>query len=157
MTNVKKLILMQGAPGCGKSSMAAILNEHYLSRGLRTEVHSADTYWYKVIDPGQPDTYSFDPSLSGKNHVWNQHNVLEAMESQIPVIIVDNTNTLRKEAAPYITLASMFGYEIMAVRVDPGVEECVKRNAARPEDRRVPEDVVRAMHARMENLLPLFA
>ena len=94
--------------------------------------------------------------MSGKNHVWNQKNVLDAMEREVDVIIVDNTNTLRKEAAPYVMLAGIFGYTVEAVRVDPGVDVCVVRNEDRPEDRRVPEEVVRAMHGRMENLLPLF-
>jgi predicted kinase len=156
MSVPKRVILLQGAPGCGKSTMAEILAEHYRSRGATVEIHSADKYWYEVVEPDQPHKYSWNTEMSGKNHVWNQRNVLAAMERGVDVIIVDNTNTLRKEAAPYVVLAKMFGYSIDAVRVDPGVNVCVARNEDRPSDRQVPEEVVRAMHARMENLLPLF-
>lgn len=156
---MKRLILMQGAPGCGKSTMAeTILRDTLFSGlGLSADIFSADDYWYQVNKPEKPDEYSWDTSLSGKNHVWNQQRVLKAMQDEMDVIIVDNTNTLRKEAAPYIVLAQMYGYSVEAVRCDPGVDVCVARQSNRPEDRRVPEEVIRAMHARMENLLPLFS
>ena len=154
---LKRLILMQGAPGCGKSTMASALAGYYRTwHELDVEVHSADNYWYTEVEPDQPEKYSWNPELSGRNHVWNQKRVLGAMMNEVQMIIVDNTNTLRKEAAPYVALAEMYGYEVSVVRVDPGVETCVERQADRPEDRRVPEEVIRAMHARMENLLPLF-
>jgi predicted kinase len=147
---------MQGAPGCGKSTHAAILQQYYNGLDFECEIHSADRYWYEVVEPDKPEKYSWSTPMSGKNHVWNQKNVYDAMERGVPVIIVDNTNTMRKEAAPYVVMAGMFGYEVEAVRVDPGVDVCVARNSERPQDRQVPEDVVRRMHERMENLLPLF-
>jgi tRNA uridine 5-carbamoylmethylation protein Kti12 len=150
---VKKLVLMQGAPGCGKSTMAEMIVRHWTSRGFSARSFSADDYWYEVVEPDQPDKYSWNPELSGKNHVWNQHRGLDAMQHDLPVIDVDNTNTLRKEALPYIVLAGMFGYGVEAVRIDPGVEVCIARQADRPEDRRVPEDVIRTMHERMQPLL----
>lgn len=136
--------------------MAEMIGMHFEDRHKSVSVFSADDYWYVVNEPGQPEKYSWDTAKSGKNHVWNQHRVLKAMEEGVEVIIVDNTNTLRKEAAPYVVLAKMFDYEVESVRVDPGVDVCVARNLDRSEDRRVPEEVVRAMHGRMENLLPLF-
>ena len=148
---MKQLILLQGAPGSGKSTVAEILRKAN-SGTNNCEIHSADNYWYRMVGD-DPNKYSYDPELSGKNHVWNQRNVMSAMTRGVWVIIVDNTNTLRSEAVPYIAMAEFWGYEIQVVRVDPGVEVCVARNAERTEDRRVPEDVVRAMHARMENLI----
>ena len=144
---------MQGAPGSGKSTIAEQLHYfHYMNDGMSAVIHSADDYWYKMVGD-DPSVYSWDPELSGKNHVWNQRNVMYSMNIQFDVIIIDNTNTLRSEAVPYIAMADFFGYEVQAVRVDPGVEVCIARNAERSEDRQVPEDVVRAMHARMESLL----
>jgi predicted kinase len=156
MSETKRLILMQGAPGCGKSTLAYELASYY-SQNHSVKVHSADRYWYEVNEPDQPEKYSWDTAKSGKNHVWNQKQVLGSMMADVDIIIVDNTNTLRKEAAPYVVLAGMYGYSVEAVRVDPGVEVCVARNEDRPEDRKVPEEVVRAMHGRMEDLLPIFS
>jgi predicted kinase len=150
---MKKLILMQGAPGCGKSTNAQFIAEHHEHRNRSVEIHSADCYWYRMVEPDQPEKYSWDSEMSGQNHIWNQKNVLYAMERGVDVIIVDNTNTMREEANPYLVLAQMFDYSVEVVRVDPGVEVCVARQAARPEDRRVPEEVIRKMHARMEDLL----
>jgi len=150
-----KLILMQGAPGSGKSTMAArILSSYMVDYDKRTgSIRSADEYWYKVVNPDDPHQYDYDPALAGKNHIWNQHRVLADMMESVNIIIVDNTNTLKKEANPYVVLAKMFDYEVESVRVDPGLEVCLARNALRPEDRRVPEEIVRTMHGRMESLL----
>lgn len=151
---MKKLILMQGAPGSGKSTVASDLAAYYRTwREIDAEIHSADIFWYKMIEPDKPEKYSYDERLAGRNHVWNQRNVLEAMQRQVEIIIVDNTNTLRKEAEPYKILGKMFDYEITAIRVDPGLEVCQARNAERSEDRKVPLHIVRDMHNRMENLL----
>lgn len=156
---MKKLILLQGAPGCGKSTMAQMLKEHYEQERddvgfLTAKIYSADDYWYEVVNPHQPEIYSWNEELSGKNHVWNQRKVARDMASGGPdIIIIDNTNTTRKEAKPYIVLATIFDYEVEAIRVDPGVEVCVARQPSRGEDRRVPEEIVRAMHARMQSLL----
>lgn len=159
---MKKLILMQGAPGCGKSTMADLLAKSYrlqetpsdsIFNRLHVVVRSADQYWYEVNEPDQPNKYSWNPELSGKNHKWNQFKVLDDMQNGFHVIIVDNTNTTRKEARPYVVLAEMFDYEVEVVRVDPGLDVCIARQADRPEDRRVPEEVIRSMHGRMESLL----
>lgn len=154
---MKKLILMQGAPGCGKSTMAEALRAHYLNFTKFQEdvtIRSADQFWYTQVEPEKPDTYSWKPEWRGRAHRWAQMEVLRDMQADIPVIIVDNTNTTRKEALPYRVMANTFGYEVEVIRVDPGVEVCVARQEDRPEDRRVPEEIVRAMHARMQDLIP---
>jgi predicted kinase len=155
---VKKLILMQGAPGCGKSTLAEALAQHYENTTPgplpKTAIRSADLYWYTQVEPEKPDVYSWHPEWRGRAHRWAQMEVLRDMQAAIPVIIVDNTNTTRKEALPYRVMANTFDYEVEVIRVDPGVEVCVARQADRPEDRRVPEEVVRAMHARMQDLIP---
>lgn len=130
--------------------------EHKYNGGspLTVKIYSADNYWYEVVEPHKPDTYSWRDELSGKNHVWNQKKVaMDMAAGGLDIIIIDNTNTTRKEAKPYIVLANIFGYEVEVVRVDPGVEVCVARQADRAEDRKVPEEIIRAMHARMQSLL----
>jgi hypothetical protein len=52
-------------------------------------------------------------------------------------------------------LAERFGYRVEFCRVDPGLDECLRRNALRSEDRIIPEDVIVEMYGKMETLGPL--
>jgi len=144
---------MQGCPGSGKSRMAEVLRQYYENLEVEAQIYSADRFWYECVgdDKGR---YDFVPELRYRAHQWCQQGVLGAMKIGIPVIIVDNTNTTKKEAVPYRVMANLFDYAVHVVRVDPGVEECIRRQASRPEDRRVPEDIIRTMHGRLETLIP---
>ncbi len=68
-------------------------------------------------------------------------------------IIIDNTNTTRAEAEPYIQLARIYGYDIQVVSVSCGLDEAMRRNAERRFDRRVPENIIHKMYDRLEDLL----
>jgi predicted kinase len=145
----KLLILMQGAPGSGKSTMARLI-----ARGLGSNavILSTDEYW--EADDG---IYDFDVELLGAAHLWNQRRAAAIMsgtrESQ--VTIIDNTNIHRRDVVPYVGLAQVYGYDIQVVRVDPGLDECLRRNALRTLDRMIPEEVIRVKYAAMETLLPV--
>lgn len=65
------------------------------------------------------------------------------------VLYFDATFDLPWKREPWITAARDAGLEVEVVWVDTPVEVCIERNAARSEDRRVPEEVVRAMHAKI--------
>lgn len=134
------LLLMQGAPGSGKSTRSRVIAE-----GRDAVIYATDDYWYR-----NSDTYVFDPEKIGEAHAWNQHRVRLAMVGGVSLIIVDNTNVLRRYAQPYEELAGQYGYTVSYERIDPGLEECFRRNLLREKDRKIPEDVVRDLYAKME-------
>lgn len=131
-----KLYVMQGIPGSGKSTLAQSMAN--LKDGV---IFSTDNFW--------GEDYNYIPEKVGVAHRWNQANVERAMIAKTPVIIVDNTNVTKEAVEPYVNLAREYGYNLEFVRMDTPLEECLKRNAARPENRRIPEDVVRKMHAQL--------
>ncbi len=64
------------------------------------------------------------------------------------VTYVDATNLTRKHRRAFVKIAQHSGCRAEAVFFDISLDECLRRNAARP--RRVPPDAIGAMAARLE-------
>lgn len=139
---------MQGVPGSGKSTVAKLIAASVEGSPDNVRILSTDTYRY-----GACGHYYFDPAENATFHSATQRDCADEMRRGTPVVIIDNTNIERWQAEPYFCLARMYGYEINVVRVDPGLAEAKKRNAKRPIERRVPNDVIEDMYAKMESLL----
>ena len=133
---------MQGVPGSGKSYLAEMIAAQTKGR-----IFSTDALWYD-----EEGNYNFDREQLGEKHRLNQQLVAEAMVEGVESIIVDNTNLDANSIEPYVMMASIHEYLIQVVRVscDPAVAK--QRNSIRPEDRRVPNDVIDSMHNRMVEL-----
>jgi predicted kinase len=70
------------------------------------------------------------------------------------VLYFDACFDLPFKREPYIRLARMAGVPVEIVWLDTPLEVCIERNAERSEDRRVPEDVIRAMHDKIQSAPP---
>lgn len=64
-------------------------------------------------------------------------------------VVVDDTNLADKHIVALKQLADEYGADFEIRRFETSLEDCVNRNAARPEDERVPEHVIRSMYAQM--------
>lgn len=137
---------MQGIPGSGKTTVANAISRDFLRTGTDAIIHSTDSFWY------EKGVYNYDPSKAEYFHRLNQKSVIDSMRWGTEIIIVDNTNITRWEARPYIVMAKIYSYNIQIVRVYCSVEEAIKRQLARPIDRRIPEDVIRRKFDAMEEL-----
>jgi len=103
--NGKELILMRGLPGSGKSTKAKSL------AGDFGQVFSTDDYFCL----NEENEYRFDATLLHKAHKWNQRRSLAAMTANIPIVVIDNTNTTVRELRshlPHIELARQLGYTV---------------------------------------------
>lgn len=155
MDRPKRLYIMQGVPGSGKTTVAQMLRAYLAMTPIFSSedfasvtVRSTDDYRY-----GDCGHYIHDVAKNAELHARTQREVADDMRDGVNYVIVDNTNIEKQQAMPYICLARMYGYEIDVVRVDPGLAESKKRNRTRPNERRVPDEVIESMYSRLENLL----
>ncbi|XP_029918305.1 NEDD4-binding protein 2 isoform X2 [Myripristis murdjan] len=97
------LVLLRGAPGSGKSTMARAILEH----NPGAVVLSTDDYFTRNGE------YQFDLSALGEAHEWNQKRAKEAFESGANPIIIDNTNMQGWEMRPYVNQALKHKYKVL--------------------------------------------
>ncbi len=128
---------MRGCSGSGKSSYIA----KHLPDAL---VCSADHAFI-----GDDGIYRFDRRLLGKAHGACQEKFKQALKDRVPVIVIDNTNTLMREMKPYVQAAKHRGYRVECVRMDTPVDVAAARNA-----HGVPYGAVKAMAERMCDVPP---
>lgn len=128
----KTLYIMRGLPGSGKSTRAREICHEALNMGADGAVICSTDQYFMV-----GDEYHFDRNNISIAHNWNQIRVTELMESEVDVIVVDNTNTTEKEMAPYKNLAKDNRYEVCEVVVGAEsmradmtayITTCVERN-----------------------------
>jgi predicted kinase len=117
---MKKLIIIRGLPGSGKS---------YLAKQLVGEGIICSSDYFFTSSNGE---YKFSYSHLGNAHSWCKNEVLRQMIFGTSPIVVDNTNVRKWELDPYIDMAKNLGYvwEIKEPQTswakDPN--ECFARN-----------------------------
>jgi len=99
---MKKLFIVRGVPGSGKTTFA---------ESICDKVCTADDYFM------DGDEYKFDISKLGAAHRYCQGNIRTIMESGKDVAVA-NTSTTKKEMAPYYAMAEEFGYMVFSVIVE---------------------------------------
>lgn len=120
---MRKLVLIRGLPGSGKSTMA---------KSLKNFIHlETDQYW--------GPNYEFDASKLGAAHSWCQEQTRKWLKDDFDVV-VSNTFTTKKELRPYFAIAEEFG-------IKPSVY-IAQGNFGNVHN--VPEEVLFKMNARFE-------
>lgn len=145
---MKKVLIMRGIPGSGKSTYVAQAVGALLSYQVAS-VCSADTYFLT----GPDKEYIFDLSKIGQAHAacFSQFmsGLLLMKKDFLNLLVVDNTNVRAWEPSAYIQLARYHHVDIEIVRfhIDPAV--------AGPRNRHgVPQEAVDRMAKSMERLPP---
>lgn len=101
------MIIMRGASGCGKSTMAsALLRQIGLLEGYNANefIFSSDDFFMSRRG------YKFDRNLLPDAHEWNRKKVNSKAAAGWSPIIVDNTNIMVWEMLPYVQIAVSHGY-----------------------------------------------
>jgi len=99
--------ILRGVPGCGKSTVSRNI------AGDSGVVCEADNYFV-----GEDGIYRYDPKKIGLAHGWCLDITRNAMESQIPVVVLSNTNTDPLHFKKYEVLAEIFGYTVFHLIVE---------------------------------------
>jgi len=124
----RKLYIVRGLPGSGKSTFA---------RSLGGVHYEADMFFMD-----ENSEYKFDPSKLKDAHNWCRHKVMDAMKNDEPVVVVSNTFTQEWEMESYKLLGEELGYTIFTLIVE-------NRHGGK-NTHGVPDDKIQAMKDRFE-------
>jgi predicted ABC-type ATPase len=109
----KKLILVRGVSGAGKSSFCSFLLQTFDEWFTFTH-HEADDYFVNPITGG----YNFDASQLPNAHKTCQVLTMGDMMDRVDIILVSNTFTTEKELQPYLDMAEDQGYDVVSLVVE---------------------------------------
>ncbi len=120
----KKLIILRGLPGSGKSVVAKKLIENgCVGNGV---IHSTDNFFMK------DGKYVFDGSNLEKFHYLNFLDSIESMQAGKSPIIIDNTNVIADHCIDYVNVGRAYGYDIIVIEPNTSwafdIDELIKRN-----------------------------
>lgn len=113
------VIVLSAVSGTGKSTYAQQLAQKHWGS---VRIVSTDDFYMRT---GQ---YVYDASKISEAHAWCFRKFLEALNDQVGLIIVDNTNLSQREIAPYMLGASALGYEAEIVTLRSRNPEIGLRN-----------------------------
>ncbi len=65
-------------------------------------------------------------------------------------LVVDNTNGTQADRSRYIPAAKEAGFRVVGYYFKSNLEDCLRRNAARPAEEVIPEGGLYAIHGRLE-------
>ncbi len=112
----KKLIIIRGLPGSGKSRLAMSLLSALRYRIIRTEWYEADMYF---INPD--GEYKFKAAHLNHAHAWCQRSVDLALDDD-ECVIVSNTACRYWEIKPYIEMAKKYNAELHIIKCEASYE-----------------------------------
>lgn len=132
---MKRVVIMRGLPGSGKSWYAKNIADAYRQEGEKVLIVSADDFFQKQMtsQTGEGYTiYEFNPFKLPEAHQDCFRRFLEALQKGVNIVIVDNTNIHRWEYASYSEATALAGYELSIIEyraetIDD-VKVCIRRN-----------------------------
>lgn len=154
---MKQMFIMQGLPGGGKTSWAEGIKKMWEREGKTVVICSADHFYEKpcpncesaltggrpnadlskcIVCKGRGAVFEFVP---GQGHLAHGACFRKAIDAcrifttdsspkSADIVIIDNTNTLVAEVAPYMALAGAYGYVAKIERHAIPTQEAFRRN-----------------------------
>lgn len=110
---IKRVIILLGPPGVGKSSMTKLLTSEAELDGKYVGVVSADNFFMK------DGVYTWVQELAGIAHQRCFENFVWMLDNRVDLIIVDNTNAYLQDLKKYSNEALSFGYSYRILPVNP--------------------------------------
>lgn len=137
-----RLTLTIGIPACGKSTWS---REQFEADPDTTVIVERDKIRETLYG-----SRSMDGTNEGLVTRLAQQLARQGLDDGKHVIISD-TNTVPKYRKQWVRLAHEFDVTAEYKTFDTPFEVCLERNAARPQEMRVPEDVMMMMYDRLQN------
>lgn len=140
---MRVLLLLRGAPGCGKSTFID-------NNGLRPFALSADEIRLQCQSSQQNIYGSEEVSMNNEKDTWSiLFKLLEIRMKHGEFTVIDATNSKTSEMNKYKEMADTYRYRMYCIDfTDLPIEECKRRNAGRIHLKQVPEDCIDKMYSR---------
>lgn len=140
---MRVLLLLRGAPGCGKSTWIE-------QNGLKPYALSADDIRMMYSSIEFSETGREQISQNRDNEVWDTlFHILKSRMERGEFTVIDATNSKTSEMNRYYDLCTEYRYRIYCVDfTDLPIEEAKRRNALRPEYKVVPDTAIDKMYSR---------
>ena len=145
---MKKILLMRGAPGCGKSSLIQSLglDAYALSMDMMRQIYAAPTM--------QPNGLV---GLSQEHNAAVYHELKTRAAQRMErgeFIVLDNTMPLQSDFNEWMEMARQHRYEVMVADFSGmPVEQLKAQNLQRSSHKQVSEGVIERIHAATQNPL----
>ena len=146
LKRMRKLYVLRGAPGAGKSTWIE-------ENGLKAYSLSPDEIRTMIGTEGQPDgERRIIRTPDSEKLCWQiVMRLLEQRMKRGELSIVDATASKAKDLNKYKKLAEDYRYRVVAIDfTDVPKEECKRRNAGRIPLKRVPDEAIDLMYGRFE-------
>ena len=118
---MKILYVMRGISGSGKTTY---VEKVLVKKHPRLAHISQDHFWIDAYGD-----YKIDTARMGEAVNWAFHKFLNALESDIPAIVVDNVNACFWHYSLYVRLAKQNGFEVQVIQMPTiSKEVALKRN-----------------------------
>lgn len=145
---MRTLLILRGAPGCGKSTWVE-------QNGLLPYTLCPDTLRVMCSSRElQADgRFSVARNTTTENETWKiLFDLLEYRLSRGELTVIDATASKTKDIQQYKELAEQYRYRTYVVDfTDVPLETCLKQNKQRHPDKWVPEDSIRNIYSRFAN------
>lgn len=152
---MKVLYFTIGAPGAGKTTFFKEASmKIFGDERLVNAVVSPDAIRTMVETPTEKPDGTVSISSKNEKYVWSiVHDIVAKKANNGELIIVDATHTRNKAISVYKKYADM-GYRVIGLDFTKyaSLETTLKRNAKREGWKFVPEEVIKTMYARIEEL-----
>lgn len=139
-----RLIVLSGVPGSGKSTYCQAYKELYEANNIKVNIVSSDEIRMELF--GRYDNFE------NEKLVWEifRAKAYEYSKQDHSVTILDATTLTNKHRYNYALKYKGLYKQIYLVVMATPFEKCLEQNKMRPENKWVPEDVMKSMYNKLE-------
>ncbi len=146
---MRTLLIMQGCPGSGKSTWIK-------NNNLEEYTLSADKIRTMVMNPILNEDGKMSISPRNDKYVWDLlFQILENRMKNGDFTVIDATHNNDKMIKKYKELCDTYKYILFIKKIDTPLEQCLINNKNRDEYKFVPEDKIKLMYNKIQNIKQL--